>query len=78
MTHDELRIAVRDAIWGADNVEHAADAAIAAVREALRDPSDVMSDVGFARLRGQPVVWSDAGYCWRAMLAASPLTDPRA
>ncbi len=68
--------------WEDCKDEHAqwlerADAALAAVREALREPTleMVVSANGYVpRDPGN----SGAAHHWRAMLAASPLADPRA
>lgn len=90
MTHDELREKVARAIaaveangpatdWGLWLPE--ADAAIAAVREALRELNDDMQDAAFTVMAGvnpEKLICEDADECWAAMLAASPLKDPRA
>ena len=88
MTHDELREKVSRAIAAIEANGPAtdweiwlpeADAAIATVREALREVTVEMETA--APARRQPYGKGDVTMypsIWRAMLAASPLTDPRA
>jgi hypothetical protein len=75
MTHDELREVVKSALWAnCDDFGKAADAALSVVREALREVSHEMC-AAYERHGGD---YSNAEGDWRAMLAASPLADPRA
>jgi len=92
MTHDELREVVATAIsagtlaWDDGHVEvwethrAAADAAIATVWEALREPDAGMHEAGFKEsIGGKMGEWMPEGFpainaaIYRAMLAASPL-----
>lgn len=80
---------IDDPISGPSLIESAlpaADAALAAVREALREPSDGMIHQGAAS-HDHPSVYmggpsmngrNKADRMWRAMLAASPLAEPGA
>lgn len=56
-----------------------ADAAISVVREAMREPSDAMERAAAMDIyRHQDgLAWEDAATCYRAMLAASPLREPK-
>lgn len=80
MTYEELREAVAEAIDGAAssaNYFAQADAALATVREALREPSEEMQRAAGRRLVRAPRA-DDTIYAatWRTMLAASPLGGP--
>jgi hypothetical protein len=56
-----------------------ADAALAAVREALREPSEAMALQGWLHLPRLHPSWSTEAMkgAYRAMLAASPLAAPQ-
>jgi len=91
MTHDEIRDKVAKAIseatldWGDEEAEiwdihrSIATAALAAVREALREPSDEMALQGWLHLPRLHPSWSTEAMkgAYRAMLAASPLAAPQ-
>lgn len=51
----------------------------AIVREAMREPSDAMERAAAMDIyRHQDgLAWEDAATCYRAMLAASPLREPK-
>ena len=77
MTPEELREAVAremPEVLGPTHRLILADAALAAVREALREPTREMH-MGAQSTTGAIITRKHSAEIWRAMLAASPLGD---
>lgn len=83
--YEALREKVRAAMWAADNMDAAADAALRVVAEALREPTHTQTNRGGIAIletrlaqERQPIhsgAGDQAEACWRAMLAAHPIAE---